>query len=284
MQCDTSETVATHDRPFKTREESSYISTDSSLWPRAAIVILNADDWGLNSDTTGRIFECAQERAFSCVSAMVFMDDSERAACLAREHDIDAGLHLNFTCGFTTHGIPSQLREHHQRIASFLHRNTYTRILFNPLLVNSFDYVTKAQIEEFERLYGAEPTRVDGHHHMHLCANVLLQKLLPEGTIVRRNQSFAVGEKGRVNRWYRRMQDQYLSKHHPITDYFFDILPMECVRLRRILELAREFKVEFEAHANTANEYRFLRNRELVRCAENVIISHGYQLHASGVH
>ena len=36
-----------------------------------------------------------------CVSAMVFMEDSERAASIARADAIDAGLHLNFTTAFS---------------------------------------------------------------------------------------------------------------------------------------------------------------------------------------
>ena len=64
-------------------------------------------------------------------------------------------------------------------------------LLFSGLAVDSGRaYVVKAQLEEFERLYGRAPNRIDGHHHAHLCANVVLAGLLPAGTIVRRNFSF----------------------------------------------------------------------------------------------
>jgi predicted glycoside hydrolase/deacetylase ChbG (UPF0249 family) len=250
----------------------------------SAVVIVNADDWGLNAEATDRIFDCAQVRAISSVSAMMFMDDSERAASLARELDMDAGIHLNLTCGFTAPEASLRLREHQQRITAFLRSGRYARVIFNPLLVAAFDYVIKAQIEEFERLYGVAPNRLDGHHHMHLCGNVLLQGLLPSGATVRRNQSFTVGEKGSVNRWYRRTQDVFLSKRHPMADYFFDLVPIQPVRLRRILELAREFNVEFETHPDNADEYRFLMRGELVHCCEDVMIAPGYHLRALGSH
>ena len=46
-------------------------------------------------------------------------------------------------------------------------------MVYHPGLASSFEYVVKAQLEEYERLYGAPANRVDGHHHMHLCANVV---------------------------------------------------------------------------------------------------------------
>lgn len=65
------------------------------------VVAINADDWGRDANTTDRILECVQGCVVSSVSAMVFMEDSERAAHAAREHHVDAGLHLNFTTPFT---------------------------------------------------------------------------------------------------------------------------------------------------------------------------------------
>ena len=242
-----------------------------------ALVIVNADDWGLNAAVTECILSCAQARAISSVSAMVFMDDSERAADLAREHDIDAGLHLNLTCAFTATGVPSNLLEHQRRVAAFLRFERYARVLFNPLLARSFDYVTRAQIEEFERIYGAPPRRIDGHHHMHLSANVLAQKLLPTNAVIRRNQSFAAGEMSALNRWYRRTQDRHLARHFTTTDYFFDLCPIETSRLARILDRAREWSVEIGCHPDRIEESEFLMSGELA--GWGVAIAQGYTLH-----
>src|ERR1035438_5912401 len=155
--------------------------------PPAGCLIVNADDWGRDRNTTDRIGECCIRGSVSSVSAMVFMEDSERAATLALERGIDAGLHLNFTTAFSSRSCPPSLARHQQDVAKRLLRHRLAQVLFYPGLMSSFEYVVAAQIEEYCRLYGAGPERLDGHHHMHLCANVLWGKLLPAGTVVRRN-------------------------------------------------------------------------------------------------
>ena len=240
-------------------------------------LIVNADDWGARRQATDRILDCVRSGAISSTSALVFMADSERAAELAREHDIDAGLHLNLTDAFTAASVPTELARHVERTGRFLRASRYATMFFHPLLVSSFDYVVKAQMEEYERLYGARPNRVDGHHHMHLCANVLGQKLLDRGTIVRRNFTFATGEKGVLNRFYRRLQDRALARRYRIPDYFYDILPMEEARLREILRLAQNADVEMEVHPERNSEYEFLMQRRLQEL-ERVVIVRGYQL------
>jgi hypothetical protein len=115
-------------------------------------------------------------------------------------------------------------------------------------------------------LYGVEPERIDGHHHMHLCANVVLQKLLPYGTVVRRNFSFRAGEKGLGNRLYRRFVDGILGRRHDLMDFLFALPPLEpSDRLQRIFSLARRFAVEVETHPADPAEYRFLTGDEIFR-------------------
>jgi predicted glycoside hydrolase/deacetylase ChbG (UPF0249 family) len=242
------------------------------------VIIVNADDWGWNIEATSRIFDCHQRNAISSVSAMVFMGWSAPAADLARQHSVDAGLHLNFTTPFTGYEASSRLVESQQRIARFLRSHRYAPVMFHPLLAKAFDYVVKAQMEEFERLYGMAPHRVDGHHHMHLCSNVLLQGLLPEGMIVRRNLSFAPGQKRRLNRWARSMEDGWLSRRHRTTDYFFDLLPIDLARVTDICELARRNNVEIETHPARAGEHRFLMAGGLAELAPELTVARGYLL------
>jgi predicted glycoside hydrolase/deacetylase ChbG (UPF0249 family) len=197
---------------------------------------------------------------------MVFMEDSERAAAVAQEEGIEAGLHLNFTTVFSGSAVPTNLAEHQQRIARHLLRHRLAQVVFHPGLMRSFDYVAAAQIEEFCRLYGGVPEKIDGHHHMHLCANVLLQRLLPRGTIVRRSFSFERGEKGWANHMYRSLVDRSLTRHHLLTDYFFSLPPLEpASRLRRIFALATQFSVEVETHPINPEEHRYLVGREIFR-------------------
>jgi chitin disaccharide deacetylase len=223
------------------------------------MLIVNADDWGRNERTTDLTLDCVACGAVSAVSAMVFMDDSERAAALARDNSIDAGLHLNFTTPFTSQRCPSRLLECQERVAKYLLAYRFSQVVFNPALRGAFEYVVSTQIDEFCRLYGAAPHRFDGHHHMHLSANVLVAGLLPKETIVRRNFSFEAGEKGWINRQYRGTVDRVLGRRYRLTDFFFSIVPMNSTdRMKRIAHLAERFVVEVETHPVNPDEYGFL--------------------------
>jgi len=236
--------------------------------PGAGLLIVNADDWGRDAETTTRILDCARLRAVSAVSAMVFMKDSERAAMIARQQGIEAGLHLNLTTPFSAPGCPAPLLERQRTLARNLRRHRLAQVVFHPGLIYSFEYVIAAQLDEFRRLYGANPDRIDGHHHMHLCANVLLGRLLPPGTLVRRSFSFQPGEKSQWNRLYRRVVDGILARRHRLVDFFFSLAPLEPPsRLQGILSLARDFVVEVETHPANPEEYRFLTAGEIFRRA-----------------
>jgi hypothetical protein len=235
-------------------------------------LIVNADDWGQDSRTTDCIFECITKGSVSAVSAMVFMEDSGRAAEVALEHSIEAGLHLNLTAPFTARTCPAGLVEHQRRITAYLRRHRLAPVVFNPALVKSFEYVVTAQIDEFRRLHGADPARLDGHHHMHLSANVLLQGLLPSGALVRRNFSFQAGEKGIVNRTYRRFVDGILGRRHRVVDHLFSIAPLNPPeRLERIVSLARRHVIELETHPVKPDEHAFLMNGELDRLTGDLV-------------
>lgn len=230
------------------------------------LLVMNADDWGRDRVTTDRILDCCLLGAVSAVSAMMFMGDSERAAAIARERGVETGLHLNLTEPFTGNRVAADLAEHQQRIASHLLRYRLAQIVFHPGLIRSFEYVAAAQLDEFRRLYGAAPDRIDGHHHMHLCANVLVQRLLPAGTMVRRSFSFDRKEKGLANRLYRGVVDRSLARRHLLTDYFFALPPLApASRLQRIFSLARQFDVEVETHPANPEEHRYLTGGEFFR-------------------
>src|SRR2546426_6533361 len=109
------------------------------------LLIVNADDWGRDSRTTGKILDCFQRRAVSSVSAMVFMEDSERAAAMARERGVDAGLHLNLTTLFSAPKCPERLLERQGELARYLLRHRLAQAVFHPGLVRCFEYVVAAQ-------------------------------------------------------------------------------------------------------------------------------------------
>lgn len=242
-------------------------------------LIINADDFGRDQLTTDRILDCGLAGGISSVSAMVFMEDSERAAAIAEDRGIDTGLHLNFTTPFSSAGAPTQLKDHQLQLARHLKRHRLANLVFHPRLTGSFEYVVRKQLDEFFRLYGVEPGRIDGHHHMHLCTNVIAAKLLPAGTIVRRNFSFQPGEKSWANRSYRSFVDHLLSQRHRVTDYFFSLPPLEPAdRVRRIFSLSRQFTVEVETHPINPAEHRFVTGGEIFRFAGDLRVADRFAL------
>jgi predicted glycoside hydrolase/deacetylase ChbG (UPF0249 family) len=230
-------------------------------------LIVNADDWGRDESTTDKILRCCEQGAVSSVSAMVYMEDSSRAAALSRERGIEAGLHLNLTTPFSQPGCPPDLLNRQAQLAQFLLRRRLTQVVYHPGHARSFEYVVKTQIDEFRRLYGAEPQRIDGHHHMHLCANVLFQRLLPPGIIVRRNFSrYAGDERGSLNNFYRNVVDERLARRYRVTDFFFSLFPLEPLdRLQYVYSLADRFVVEIAAHPARPTEYDYLAGGNLLR-------------------
>jgi chitin disaccharide deacetylase len=224
------------------------------------MLIINADDWGRSAAETDAALKCFRERRITSVSAMVFMQDSERAARLTRDYELDdVGLHLNFSEEFTDKSCSETLKEHQGRIIRFLKRGKYAQLLYNPFLRKAFAYCYHAQVEEFVRLFEKSPSHIDGHHHMHLCANLLLSKLIPAGTRMRRNFSFWPGEKSMLNRAYRKLVDRWLARRYRLADYFFDLT--QCIeekKLNRVAALAKSNHVELMTHPTVSAEEEYL--------------------------
>lgn len=249
--------------------EHSAADTFAQHSKSSGALILNADDWGRDTDNTDRILDCCRAGAVSSVSAMVFMEDSERAAHVAQEEKIDAGLHLNLTTEFSK-SPNSNLAYSQQKISRHLRRHRLAPVVFHPGLVRCFEYVVAAQLDEFRRLYGGEPARIDGHHHMHLCANVLMGRLLPVGTVVRRSFSSSAGEKSVANRTWRKMVNAMLARRHRLTHFFFSLAPLGESRLEAIFSLATESVVEVETHPVNRDEYAFLTSGGLSKWSDAV--------------
>jgi len=222
------------------------------------VLYVNADDLGWTVEITDRILTCYRQRRIYSASAMTFMKDSERAAELACQSGLPVGLHLNLTQALTAQPKNSVLRDCHQLVAAYLNHRRLNQIIYNPFLRTAFDYVFQAQWDEFQRLYGEEPTRLDGHHHMHLCMNILASGRLPKGLKVRRNFTFGPGEKDPINRLYRYLVDSCLSKRFNISDYFFSIIPIEKERLTKLVSLSTKRNVEIMVHPGVDNEYLYL--------------------------
>ena len=237
------------------------------------MIIINADDWGRTRTETDTALLCYKEGRITSVSAMVFMEDSGRAAGIAKDAGIDVGLHLNLSQQFTGEGCVGLLQEYHNRIVHYLTLNKYALLFYNPALRKQFRYVYQAQLEEFLRLYGRPPSHIDGHHHMHLCTNMLLDRVIPNNEKVRRNFSFWPGEKSFLNRMYRRLIDRWLASRYFVTDYFFTLSQViQTNRLMYVSELSKVATVELMTHPANAKEYACLMSNDylaMLRKLEN---------------
>jgi predicted glycoside hydrolase/deacetylase ChbG (UPF0249 family) len=223
------------------------------------MIMVNADDFGRSRAETDAVAACHDAGRVASATAMVFMRDSERAAEVARDRGIDVGLHLNLSQRFSGGAVTESVRRSHDRIVSFLGAGRYATVVYHPFLRRQFRDVVEAQLEEFARLYGRPPAHVDGHQHQHLCANVVVDRLIPRGRRVRRNFSFWPGEKSALNRMYRRRIDAMLARDHVLVDYFFSL--EDCLqkgRLSRAFDLAETATVEIMTHPVNAIEFRYL--------------------------
>jgi len=241
-------------------------------------LIINADDFGRSAAETDAALRCYKRGRVTSVSAMVFMDDSERAAELAKENALNVGLHVNFTEKFAANPCGSTLANYHDKIMRFLRGNKYSQLLYNPFLRTEFVYSYQAQAQEFARIYGKSPSHIDGHHHMHLCANVLLSNTIPVGAKLRRNFSFWPGEKSMLNRTYRWLVDRWLACRYRLTDYFFDLT--QCIqgeRLDRVAALAKSSSVELMTHPIVNEEEEYLMSDEFKVILQRLSIG-GYAL------
>ncbi len=235
------------------------------------MLIINADDWGKNETSTNNSLTCYRSGSITSASAMVFTADSQRAAELARQHGLETGLHLNFTHAFDGIGVSSKLADCQKRIAAFLRSSRYAALLYNPFLRKEFEYSYKAQYEEYVRLYNALPTHIDGHHHMHLCANMLVGRLIPRGARVRRNFTFFPNEKSFLNRFYRKTIDALLMRRYTCTDLFFSVSPLwDTQRLNTIVTLAKTRNVELMVHPERQEEADYLMTDEYAQMISDV--------------
>jgi predicted glycoside hydrolase/deacetylase ChbG (UPF0249 family) len=237
------------------------------------MLIINADDWGRSTLETDAMLECYRAGRITSVSAMVFMQDSERAARLAHEYNIDVGLHLNLSLDYTG-ALPSATAvEALQRVKRFLTSSNYALLLYRFSLRKYFREAYQTQIDEFHRLYGKPPSHVDGHRHRHLCANVLLDEIIPRGARMRRNFTFRSGEKSYINRLYRASLDRWLARRYRLTDGLFNLAQhLAPDRLAMVIQAARTSNVELMTHPILRPEREMLFSAQYLEAISQVSV------------
>lgn len=226
---------------------------------------INADDWGRSARETDRIIECIVGGPVRNASAMVWMEDSERAALLSKDYtQVDFGLHLNFTELFTGESVPERIAEDLKLVRRFLGSGDSVRRYVPHLgLIGAFERLVEAQVAEFARLYGDSPVRADGHLHMHLSTNGLWALRRFPGNRVRRNFTFEAGEKSFWNRCLRGMIDTLVSQRFSVTDRFYSLeTVLNQGSISKIVEASRSQVVELMTHPIYPSEGAFLVSSE----------------------
>jgi chitin disaccharide deacetylase len=227
------------------------------------MLIITADDYGKNVQATDRIFRCYQSGTVTSASAMVFMEDSERAAKLAEGSSLEIGLHLNLTEEFTSGSVRPEIRNTHAKVSRYLRGFRYAEAVFHPFLTGAFRKLVSVQWAEFLRLYGRAPSFVNGHHHSHLCMNVLAAGLVPNASRVRTPFTFKAGEKGRISILYRSFVARRLKRRFITPDSLYSIEPLQDTsRISRIAEEARDRDVELEVHPEIVEQEKILLSQQ----------------------
>lgn len=234
------------------------------------MLIVNADDWGKTRLCTDAISSCYDAGRVTSVSAMVFMEDSERAAGIAKEKEMAVGLHINLSERYSG-AVHHEAECAQHRVVRFFLASKYAVLVYNPFIRKEIRAVVDQQIDEFRRLYHCAPTHFDGHQHMHLAANLLVDPILPKGAKVRRSFSFRSGEKSALNRWYRSMVDRRLRQRYRTTDSFFALsYCLHAGSVRQVLETSRGECAELMTHPHEGREFAFLMGGEYTSLLQDV--------------
>jgi predicted glycoside hydrolase/deacetylase ChbG (UPF0249 family) len=227
------------------------------------MLIINGDDFGRDRAATEACLQCHRQERITSASVMVFMADSERAAELAINDQLETGLHINLVVPFDGPGVPEGLRKAQNSTAAFFQKGPWTQAVFNPFIAKAVAEVFYSQLEEYRRLFRREPEHFDGHKHFHLSLNMMAANVLPPGAAVRRNFTYFRGEKNWLNRWYRKRIDAWLLRRHISTAAFFSLDPLgDRPRLLRIAELAGTKWVELMVHPWDPGHRAFLTGEE----------------------
>jgi chitin disaccharide deacetylase len=226
------------------------------------LLIVNADDWGLDARTNEVIAECFRRGRITGASGMVWMEGSEGAARLSGELALPVGLHVNLTSPYTAAGVPADARARQRRLAEYLTRGRWRRALPNPLLQRQVKAAIEDQLGEFLRLYGRQPTHFDGERHIHTWATVLASRALPAGARVRLAWTHERGEKPAWKRALRAVTNAYLRHRFVTTSYFHSIREIDPAfgggGIERRIERSRRVPVEVMVHPGWDDEREYL--------------------------
>lgn len=237
--------------------------------PENGLVIVNADDWGYDEPTNDAIQVCFEAGGLTSTTAMMFMRGTEEAASLARRHPrLGIGLHLNLVEEYSDPRVPAPVRDRQSRLVEYSRLLRLRRWVYDPSARHRINRVIADQYQRFVDLYGRMPTHLDGHHHCHLAANVLLSPAVPAGSKVRN----ALEDKHRPNpvtdglRWLR---SRMIERRFTTTDRFASVETvwpaLGGVPPLELLRPAPGTSLEIMVHPSFPHEYGPLQEPEWAR-------------------
>jgi len=226
------------------------------------LLIVNADEWGIDEQTNEAIARCLQAGAVTSVSAMVFMRGSEAGAADALADELSAGLHINLTEPFTAASVDASVRDRQARIARYYGGPSWRRWGVSPGLFSEIERAIGDQLAEFRRLYGREPSHFDGHEHIHQSLAVLAARTFPPAARMRPSFTYLPGEKSALNRSVRALINRALHARFNAPRYFFSIRDMHPqlggIAMEEKLALSSGSSVEVMTHPGWDDERAIL--------------------------
>lgn len=226
-------------------------------------LIVNADDFGWNPQATDLTLEAFAAGRITSTTALVYMEDSDRAAPLGREAGLPVGLHVNLTDPYTAASVPEDVRRRQLELCrefagAKLRLRSWT---YDPRLRSAVATVIGDQLHRFEEIYGSTPTHADGHNHVHSCPDVALSPALRGVTKMR--DGLRTAPSARTAMAKARAARRTLTYRGKLrTRYFFDIAElfreMTEEEIAARVGLAGETSVEIMAHPAFAHEWEAL--------------------------
>jgi len=125
-------------------------------------LIVNADDFGLSELTNKGIVDCFRQGIVTSTSIMANGKSFEHAAKLAKEFELDVGIHLS------------------------LNPEDVTKAILHRLNLKKVEKTFRNQIKKVKKA-GIKPTHLDGHKHIHIFPGIteITIKLAKENRINR---------------------------------------------------------------------------------------------------
>jgi predicted glycoside hydrolase/deacetylase ChbG (UPF0249 family) len=226
------------------------------------LLIVNADDWGLTTAATDAALGCFGAGSITSATGMVWMQDSERAAEIARAEGLPIGLHLNLIEPYDGGSVPADVAERQRRVCGRMASERTAALVYDPRWRRDFDRCIADQLARFEELYGRPPTHVDGHRHQHMALNAVFARPLRTVPRYRRTFSFARSDSPLPKRMLRALLMTAVRARFTTPDYLFSIRALVPELggggLTEKLELARRASVEVMVHPELDDERRVL--------------------------